>query len=74
MTIASDPTLGIAAYLKAQAEIETATEGRVFRPELPEDEQPHMPRSCVIVRPAGGGSMFAKTDIPVTDSRLDIVC
>jgi hypothetical protein len=74
MTKAADPTLAIAAYLKAQQAINTEVEGRVFRPELPTDEQSHMPRSCVLVRPAGGGTMFAKVDLPVTDSRLDIVC
>jgi hypothetical protein len=74
MNPAADPTAAIAAYLKAQTLVDTAVEGRVFRPELPEAEDAHMPRSCVIVRPAGGGSLFAKTRLPAKDSRLDIVC
>jgi len=71
---AADPTLAIAAYLKAQTVINEATEGRVFRPDLPESEDAHMPRGCLLVRPAGGGQFFGRDYLPVIDSRLDIVC
>jgi hypothetical protein len=71
---AADPTLAIAAYLKAQTVIAEATEGRIFRPDLPEGEDAFMPRGCVLVRPAGGGQLFGRDYLPVIDSRLDIVC
>ena len=71
---AADPTLAIAAYLAAQEAVTDAVEGRVFRPELPQDQDAQMPRGCLIVRPAGGGSMFARDDLPVIDSRVDITC
>jgi hypothetical protein len=70
----SDPTLAIAAYLKAQASINEATGGRIFRPELPKSEEPSMPRGCVIVRPAGGTDLFANTRLPAKTPRVDIVC
>jgi hypothetical protein len=73
-TAAADPTLAIAAYLKAQAPVFDATEGRVFRPELPEGEEPKMGEGLVVVRPAGGGQMFGRSNLPVIDSRLDVVC
>jgi hypothetical protein len=69
----ADPTLGVAAYLKAQAAVLAASEGRVFRPELAEGEDAHMPRACVVVRPAGGGALTARDYLPIIDSRLDIV-
>lgn len=70
---AADPTAAVAAYLKATAAVNEATEGRIFRPELPEEEDPRMPRGCVVVRPAGGGMLFGRDYLPVLDGRLDIV-
>lgn len=71
---AADPTQAIAQYLKDVPSIEKATEGRVFRPVLPEGQQKFMSRACVIVRSAGGGAMFAKVNYGFTDSRIDVVC
>jgi hypothetical protein len=71
---AADPTLAIAAYLKAQKVIDEAVEGRIFRPDLPQGEDIHMPRACVLVRPAGGGQLFGRDYLGVMDSRIDIVC
>jgi hypothetical protein len=71
---AADPTLAIAAYLKAQEAVWNAAEERIFRPELPEGEDAHMSRACVLVRPAGGGQLFGRDYLPVMDSRLDLIC
>jgi hypothetical protein len=71
---AADPTLAIAAYLKAQEPVWEASEERIFRPELPEGEDKKMPRACILVRPAGGGAMSARDYLPFIDSRLDLVC
>lgn len=71
---AADPTLAIAAYLKAQPAVSEAVEGRVFRPDLDPAEDALMPRACVLVRPAGGGQMFGRDYLPFIDSRLDLVC
>jgi len=72
---AADPSEGIALYLKHDETVAFVTGGRVFRPELPKIEVKYMPRSCAIVRPAGGGNLVGSRDfLPVTDSRLDVVC
>jgi hypothetical protein len=70
---AADPTAGIAGYLKAHEPINAMCGGRVYRPELPESGNAAMPQACIVVRPAGGGSLFTKDFLPVTDPRLDIV-
>jgi hypothetical protein len=71
---AADPTLAIAAYLESIEDVLEAAEGRIFRPELPTAEDQHMPRACVLVRPAGGGLLLGRTRLPFKDSRIDIVC
>jgi hypothetical protein len=71
---AADVTLAIAAYLAEVVEVVELSEGRIFRPELPEREDEHMPQACVLIRPAGGGQLFGRTRLPFKDSRLDIVC
>ena len=50
------------------------TEGRIWRPALPDDEVPHMPRANVVIRSAGGGTLFAQSRLPFTDKRLHVVC
>lgn len=70
----ADPTLGIGLYLKAHTEVNAATEGRIYRPELPGTADPNMPQGCLIVRPTGGGSMFGRDYLGFLDSRVDITC
>lgn len=78
---AADPTAALAAYLASALGAKpegTIAEGlRVFRPELPRQEEQYMPKACIIVTPdpsGGGGHLFGRTDLPIWDSRLCAWC
>lgn len=71
---AADPTAAIAAYLLAQPELSAMVDDRVFRPELPRVQEKFMPRECIVVRRAGGYTMYGRTNLPVADPRIDVLC
>lgn len=72
---AADPTAALASYLLT-TEVDALTSGRVFRPKLPkaEVESKQMPRACVVIRPAGGYTLFGGGQVPMGDPRMDIFC
>ncbi len=77
---AADPTAGLAAYLFSALEAAegTVAEGlKIFAPELPREEEPLMPRGCVVILPdpsGGTGRLYGRTDLPCWDSRLALYC
>ena len=68
------PTAGLAAFLLDDTDVSGLTDGRVFRPKIPQRELPSMPRACVIVTPAGGYLQFGDSYLPIGDPRLDVRC
>lgn len=46
---------------------------RVFRPRLPQSQAADMPRTCVVVRRAGGGTLQSGY-LPTVDIRVDVRC
>lgn len=66
----ADPRAAIAGYLLDT--IGDQVEGRVFCPELPQAQDKHMPRACIVVSGDGGYSMFGDSYLPVGDPRLAI--
>jgi hypothetical protein len=84
-TRAADPTKAIAAYLQARVgsllvQTPSGLQGiaagvpAVFRPDMPLTFDQAMPAACIIVRPAGGYTMYGKGQLPVGDPRIDMVC
>lgn len=80
-----DPIKALCAFLRQElSNLVTSTpEGlinippgvpAVFRPDLPKGFDQVMPAACVVCRPAGGYKQFGKTQIPVGDPTIDIVC
>lgn len=70
---AADPMAALGEYFKTTP-VNAVTAGRIFRPELDEDEIRNMPRAAVVIRRAGGYGMFGGSQVPIGDPRLDIVC
>lgn len=68
----ADPSEAIAQLLRE--DMGADVEERVFRPELPQLDDPKMPTSALVVMPAGAGSMFGGSRMEVFDSMLDIIC
>lgn len=68
----ADPTEGVAAFLLAQ--VGSTVEGRVYRPELPQLDDPLMPTSAIVVMPAGAGGLLAGSRLEVVDSMVDVLC
>lgn len=72
---AADPSAAVALYLKGIPAVNDIVSGRVFRPSLDDpDEIEQMPRAAIVVRRAGGYTLFGGVNIPVGDPRLDIFC
>jgi hypothetical protein len=74
----ADPLRAVAAYLKASPVapmLEPGPHGAsVYRPTLPETIQDDMPFACIVVRPAGGYTLFGTGLLPVADPRIDFTC
>lgn len=67
----ADPTKAVAGYLKAK--MGERVEGRVYRPELPEELNPEMPTGAIVVMPEVGGGMMAGTRLGVIDSCVAVL-
>lgn len=63
----------IRMVLLADATILELTSGRVFDTELPVNEDPHMPRKCVLVRAAGGSNGLGRGTLQINDTRFNIL-
>ena len=63
----------IVAGLKASADVNGYTGGRVFGGELPDDETKAMPRAAIVVRPSGGASLTAGSFSDHDTQRLDVL-
>lgn len=70
--LVADPLAAVCAYLIAT--IGDVIEDRAFRPDLPRAENQFMPRTCVVVRKAGGGLLYGDSYLRISDPRLDIAC
>lgn len=68
----ADPTIAVWALLKDRMGADV--DGRVYRPELPEDIDRDMPETAIVVMPGGDGRLTAGTRLPVHDSILDVLC
>lgn len=66
-----DPVKALMAFLAADTDIAALVSGRVFGGELPETEIADMPRSCIVITHAGGGSIGAGW-VNYTDLRFDV--
>lgn len=69
---APDPRLAVAAYLLER--VGDLVEDRVFRPKLPQTQDKHMPRACIVVSGAGGASRYGDSYLPLGTPRLDVRC
>lgn len=70
---AADPSAALATYLRSTS-LSDIVDGRIWRPELPDGEDVSMPRGAVVIRRAGGYSLFGASNVPVGDPRLDLFC
>lgn len=68
---ASDPLAAMVAYLRTKLDLDS---DRITRPDLPEADAPGMPAGAVVIRPAGGYTLFGASNAPIGDPRLDIFC
>lgn len=69
-----DPIAGVVAFLKADSAVSARTSGRVFGGELPRDQDTSMPRTCIVVLPAGGPRALGTAYQEYGDSRMDVLC
>lgn len=76
--VVADPLAAVAAYLQASAVgqmLQAMPHGpAVYRSMLPQSVQKKMPFSCIVVRPAGGYTLFGSGLLPVADPRIDFTC
>lgn len=84
-----DPLAAMCAFLRANAQVsalidpippglagleQLAGVPAVFRPDLPQNIDPKMPLSCVVIRPAGGYTQFGDQPFYLADMRMDFIC
>lgn len=79
----SDPLAAMCAYLGSVESIadllgrsSSAVGGgpAIYRPDLPKTEDALMPQNCIVVRRVGGLKMFGKSQMPVSDPNMDLLC
>lgn len=68
----ADPIAALIALLKDDADVTTEVGTRVFGGELPPEETESMPRSAIVVKPAGGGFLGSAYQ-QWGDTRADVV-
>jgi hypothetical protein len=68
----ADPTEAVSFFLLER--FTALVEGRVYRPELPELDDPKMPLNAIVCMPAGGGKLLGGTRLPMKDTLIDILC
>lgn len=62
----------IRLYLLADSEVNAITEGRIYGGELPRVDVDAMPRTCIVLRSAGGPG--ERGTLPIGDERIDMRC
>ncbi len=67
-----DPIKALIAYLQTDDYVAARVDNRVFGGSVDEDENPNMPRCCVVLAPAGGGMIGQTNDFG--DVRIDTLC
>ena len=70
----TDVVAALVAFLAADADIATASGGRIFGAEVPEAEVSEMPRECVVIRPSGGVGTYGRAWQEYGDARYDVHC
>lgn len=74
----SDPVRAVCGFLAANVGdlLASNRDGSpaVFRNDLPKGETGGMPKAVIVVRRAGGGTMFGTGMMGLFDPRLDVVC
>lgn len=73
--MAADPLVAIVSYLEDDSELAGIVSGRIFGGELPREEVPSMPRSCVVITASGRVSngldrSYARIGVPRYDCRF----
>lgn len=71
-TTVPDVRAALAGYLLER--VGDLVDQRVFRPQLPQTEDKHMPRACIVVSGAGGASRYGDSYLPLGTPRLDVRC
>ena len=66
-----DPLTAVQAYLKADADVATQVDTRVFGGGVPAGENASMPRKAIVVRPAGGIGL--RSWAPLGQPRVDVL-
>lgn len=66
-----DPMGALAVYLRAAL---PDLNDRVYRPELSKGQSSAMPEATIVIRPAGGYTLFRDTNAPIGDPNLDLYC
>ena len=74
--MAANPVAAVVELLKADAEVERLTDGRVWAAELPESENQSMPRAAVVINAEGGrgSGAGARSYAPWANVRIDVYC
>lgn len=72
----AEPNLisALIALLKADADVNTATGGRVWGGEVPSGQVDAMPQASVVVQAAGGLGVFGRGYQRHSDKRVDVIC
>lgn len=68
-----DPIAAIVNFLKDDDAVDDRCAGRVFGGGLPREQNESMPRTAIVVAPAGGGLM-GRAYQDYGDVRVDIIC
>lgn len=70
----ADPIAAVVAYLKADPDVSTRVGEHVYGGSIPRALNASMPTEAVVVRPAGGYSVYGRGTLPLGDPRMDTDC
>lgn len=73
MTAVADPIAALIKFLQSDADVDAACADRVYGAELPQSSVRFMPRTSVVLQPAGG-SDGQGSYLQVGEMRIDIWC
>lgn len=68
----SDPTAALAMFLRSN--LSDLIDGRTYRPQLPKSADKDMAQACIVVRRAGGLKVYGKSQLPISDPTVDLIC
>jgi hypothetical protein len=71
--VAADPISALVGFLKVQTPVTALGGTRVFGGELPRNENQSMPRTAIVLSPAGGGLIGLEYQT-FGDQRVDVAC